>query len=69
MNLAEQVAAGRVAPGCGILAADESLSTTKKRFDVIGAASTADNRCDYRKDGNGKRNEIFAWQAGQEAKA
>ncbi len=35
-------------PGKGILAADESSSTIKKRFDAIGVESTADNRRDYR---------------------
>src|SRR6202171_345416 len=50
MNLAElnKVAEARVAPGRGILAADESSGTIKKRFDAIGAESTADNRRDYR---------------------
>jgi fructose-bisphosphate aldolase class I len=37
-----------VAPGRGILAADESSGTIKKRFDAIGAESTPDNRRDYR---------------------
>src|ERR1044071_9337308 len=37
-----------VAPGRGILAADESSGTIKKRFDVIGVESTADSRRDYR---------------------
>ena len=37
-----------VSSGKGILAADESSSTIKKRFDVIGLESTADNRRDYR---------------------
>src|SRR5476649_276159 len=37
-----------VAPGRGLLAADESSGTIKKRFDAIGAESTADNRRDYR---------------------
>ena len=37
-----------VAPGRGILAADESSGTIKKRFDAIGVESTADNRRDYR---------------------
>src|SRR5260370_41340485 len=46
MNLAElnKVAEAMVAPGRGILAADESSVTIKKRFDAIGAESTADNR-------------------------
>src|SRR5215208_358266 len=35
-------------PGKGILAADESSWTIKKRFDAIGVDSTADNRRDYR---------------------
>src|SRR3954467_2830311 len=50
MNLAElhKVAAAMVAPGRGILAADESSGTIKKRFDVIGVESTEDNRRDYR---------------------
>ncbi|MFI5053212.1 MAG: class I fructose-bisphosphate aldolase, partial [Acidimicrobiia bacterium] len=33
-----------VAPGKGILAADESSGTIKKRFDSIGAESTETNR-------------------------
>ncbi len=37
-----------VAPGRGILAADESSGTIKKRFDQIGVESTADSRRDYR---------------------
>jgi fructose-bisphosphate aldolase class I len=37
-----------VAPGRGILAADESSGTIKKRFDSIGAESTEDNRRAYR---------------------
>src|SRR5215469_9890645 len=36
------------ADGRGILAADESSATIKKRFDAIGVESTADNRRDYR---------------------
>jgi fructose-bisphosphate aldolase class I len=50
VNLAElnRVAEAMVAPGRGILAADESSGTIKKRFDAIGAESTADNRRDYR---------------------
>src|ERR1700720_24905 len=50
MNLAElnKVAEAMVAPGRGILAADESTGTIKKRFDAIGVESTADNRRDYR---------------------
>ncbi len=37
-----------VAPGKGILAADESSGTIKKRFDSIGTESTEDNRRAYR---------------------
>jgi fructose-bisphosphate aldolase, class I len=50
MNLAElnKVAVAMTAHGRGILAADESSSTIKKRFDAIGVESTADNRRDYR---------------------
>src|SRR4029079_6352401 len=50
MNLTElnKVAEAMVAPGRGILAADESSGTIKKRFDVIGVQSTADTRRDYR---------------------
>ena len=50
MNLAElnKVARAMVAPGKGILAADESTGTIKKRFDAIKVESTEDNRRDYR---------------------
>ena len=50
MNLAElnKVAQAMTAPGKGILAADESTGTIKKRFDAIGVESTEDNRRDYR---------------------
>jgi fructose-bisphosphate aldolase class I len=50
MNLAElnKVALAMVAPGKGILAADESSGTIKKRFDAIGVTSTEDARRDYR---------------------
>jgi len=50
MNLAElnKVAQAMAAPGRGILAADESTGTIKKRFDAIGVESTADHRRDYR---------------------
>ena len=46
-NLAE-TAQALVADGKGILAADESAGTIKKRFDSIGVESTEDNRRDYR---------------------
>jgi len=50
MDLAElnKVANAMVAPGRGILAADESAGTCKKRFDAIGVESTEENRRDYR---------------------
>lgn len=41
-------AAAMVAPGKGILAADESTPTIKKRFDTIGVESTEENRRAYR---------------------
>ena len=44
----EDIAAKMVTPGKGILAADESTSTIKKRFDSIGVDNTEDNRRDYR---------------------
>jgi fructose-bisphosphate aldolase class I len=50
MNLADlnQVALAMVAPGKGLLAADESSGTIKKRFDAINVVSTEDSRRDYR---------------------
>jgi fructose-bisphosphate aldolase class I len=50
MNLTDlnKVARAMVAPGKGILAADESTGTIKKRFDAINVASTEDSRRDYR---------------------
>ena len=50
MNLdaLNKVALAMTAPGKGILAADESTGTIKKRFDAIGVESTEDNRRDYR---------------------
>ena len=42
------IANALVASGKGVLAADESSGTIKKRFDSIGLASTEDNRRDYR---------------------
>lgn len=50
MNLTELngIATAMVAPGKGILAADESSGTIKKRFDAIGVESTEGNRRDYR---------------------
>ena len=43
-----ETARAMVAPGKGILAADESSGTIKKRFDSIGVESTEQNRRDYR---------------------
>ena len=50
MNIGElnAIAKKMVAKGKGILAADESGGTIKKRFDKIGVESTEDNRRDYR---------------------
>ncbi len=50
MNLDELVttANAMVAKGKGILAADESSGTIKKRFEAINVESTEDNRRDYR---------------------
>src|SRR6476659_3119094 len=50
MNLADlnKVAQAMVTPGKGILAADESTGTIKKRFDAINVASTEESRRDYR---------------------
>ena len=50
MNLADlnRVALAMVAPGKGLLAADESSGTIKKRFDAINVASTEESRRDYR---------------------
>ena len=43
-----EIAVRMVEPGRGILAADESSGTIKKRFDAIAVASTEENRRDYR---------------------
>jgi len=50
MNLGDlnKIAQAMVTPGKGILAADESSGTIKKRFDAIGVESSEDNRRDYR---------------------
>ena len=50
VNLQElnSIARKMVAPGKGLLAADESTGTIKKRFDKIGVENTEDNRRDYR---------------------
>ena len=44
----ESVAQAMVAPGKGILAADESNPTIKKRFDLINTESTEESRRTYR---------------------
>src|SRR5579871_3100393 len=44
----EEIAQSLVAPGKGILAADESSGTIKKRFDSIGVESTEETRRAYR---------------------
>jgi len=44
----QETARAIVAPGKGILAADESGGTIKKRFDSIGVESTEENRRNYR---------------------
>ena len=50
MNLSDlnKVAQAMVAPGKGLLAADELTGTIKKRFDAIKVESTEDTRRDYR---------------------
>src|SRR6202022_4715438 len=50
MNLAalNKIALAMAAPGKGILAADESSGTIKKRSDAINVASTEESRRDYR---------------------
>jgi fructose-bisphosphate aldolase class I len=44
----KEIARALVAPRKGILAADESSGTIKRRFDAIGVESTEENRRDYR---------------------
>lgn len=46
--LIQEIAQQLVAPGKGILAADESTGTIQKRFDSIGVASTEETRRAYR---------------------
>ena len=55
----EEIARALVAPGKGILAADESDGTIKKRFDSIGVESTEDTRRAYREL-------LFATDGGEE---
>ena len=47
-NSLKDIAHKMVADGKGILAADESTGTIKKRFDTIALVSTEDSRRDYR---------------------
>src|SRR6185503_2447804 len=47
-NELESIARQLVAPGKGILAADESSGTMKRRFDAIALESTEENRRAYR---------------------
>src|SRR3954447_25545656 len=48
MTSLNQIARALVSPGKGILAANESSGTIKKRFDSIGVESTEDRRRAYR---------------------
>src|ERR1051326_3491386 len=48
MSELHETAKALVAEGKGILAADESTGTIKKRFDSIGLESTEENRRAYR---------------------
>ena len=45
----QKVAAALVAPGKGILAADESIATMLRRLEAVGAAPTAQMRRGYRR--------------------
>ena len=47
-RLMTETARAMVAPGKGLLAADESAGTAKKRFDSVGVESTEENRRAYR---------------------
>lgn len=47
-KILNETARAMVAPGRGILAADESTGTIKKRFDKIGIENTEPNRRSYR---------------------
>ncbi len=48
IDLLKKTAKQMVAPGKGILAADESSSTCQKRFDSVGVTCTEENRRAYR---------------------
>lgn len=47
-ELLEQIAAAIVAPGKGLLAADESNASCEKRFDAVGVECTEETRREYR---------------------
>lgn len=49
INVLKQTAQAMVAPGKGILAADESTKTIQKRFDKIGLQSNPETNLKYRK--------------------
>ena len=49
MTNINEIATQMVTPGKGILAADESSGTIKKRFDTINVESTEENRMNYRR--------------------
>src|SRR3989304_2807502 len=49
INVLKQTAKALVAPGKGILAADESTKTIQKRFEKIGLESNPDTNLAYRK--------------------
>ena len=48
INILKSTAQALVAPGKGILAADESTKTITKRFEAVGVESTEQNRLAYR---------------------
>src|SRR5258707_14740990 len=47
-KLMTETARAMAAPGKGLLAADESAGTAKKRFDTVNVESTEENRRAYR---------------------
>lgn len=48
MSTCREIAARMMAPGKGILAADESIATMSARLRSVGVEATAENRRDYR---------------------
>ena len=66
MDLAElnKVANAMVTPGKGILAADESTGTIKRRFDAIGVENSEANRRDYRELLFRSREAMSEWISG-----